>query len=630
MIAGQLVTVVFTYAVGEDGMKEGGRLRIGLPSVAWSKPEVPQYYFWSEFARGRQRMYTQYDRVNTTAKLTTGRQAVPLLESEARFYKPWSYPPRWLTEYDRYWINLTLEDDGLDPGDTITVTYGDPEQLPLTARIQLYPEERINFLVFVDPAGDGQFVEVQESGELCDVVAGPASRIDVVTPSIVRLDSRPEIRVAYTDDVKAAPEPLPHVDGLRMELEGVEARAKSIKINRATDALQVPLPQLAAAGTRGRARRVVVRDRQRDWQARSNPTLVRARGPCLFWGDLHAQSQYHGWCEEDQKGMSCHQPEECYRYARDIACLDFCAVTDTDSITKEIWQDTIDQADKMYEPGRFVTFHGSEVGDNCDGHRNLVFRGDAREPMINAVTPNERGDRLNDVKTARMHQRYADRDDVLLVPHHTKMWASWNQHAPRLERVLEIYSIWGSGEKAGTDLWEVLREMTGGAQEAWSRGYRLGVIAGSDTHTGLPGRSIPGSDRDDFLPYKAGLAGVWAAELTRESVFDALYNRHCYGTTGVRIILETFIDKHPMGSVVAWPRRTARREYRVHVWGTADLDTVTVVKNNQDVHTFTPPGDHATLTWEDKSTAEDNDYYYVRVIQRDGERAWSSPTWLEC
>ena len=629
LVSGQLVTVKFQYTVGKTGMREGGRLRIGLPSVAWAQPEVPQYYFWSEFARGKKRRYTQYDRVNTTAKLKTGRKAVPLLETDAWFFKPWSGQPKWLTEYDRFWITLTLEDDGLSANDKITVTYGDPDQLPLTARVQGFPEERINFLVFVDATGNGHFHEVNGSPWMSEVRSGPANRLDVISPSIVQPDERPEVRVAYTDQVKGPTEPLPCVDNLRLEVTGMKGRAKGVRVKRKTDAVRVALPQLAAAGARRRARHVVVRDTKREWQARSNPTLVRARGPRLFWGDLHAQSQYHGWNEVDQKGMSCHLPKECYRYARDLAGLDFCAVTDTWSITKDIWRDTVEQADKMYEPGRFVTFRGSEVGDNFDGHRNLLFRGDVHEPVVEADTPSERGVGMVELETVNMQQRYAHRTDVLLVPHHTKMWASWDCHKPRLERVLEIYSIWGSGEKAGTDQWEILREMTGGAQEAWARGYRLGVIAGSDTHTGLPGRSIPGCDRDDFMPYKCGLAGVWADELTRESIFNALYARCCYGTTGVRIILETFVDDHPMGSEVNWPRRSSPRDFRINVCATSDLSSVTVVKNNDDVHTFTPRGDHAELVWRDKAIACNGDYYYVRVIQGDGERAWSSPIWLD-
>ena len=55
LIAGQLVTVVFKYTVGEQGLAEGGKLRIGLPHVGWRSPEVPQYYFWSEYVKGKGR-----------------------------------------------------------------------------------------------------------------------------------------------------------------------------------------------------------------------------------------------------------------------------------------------------------------------------------------------------------------------------------------------------------------------------------------------------------------------------------------------------------------------------------------------------------------------------------------------
>lgn len=119
LVAGQLVTVQFKFTVGPREMREGGRLRVGLPNVGWAIPEVPQYYFWSDFARGRKRRYTQYDRVNTTARIESARRrAVTLLETEAQFYRPWRGQPRWLTEYDRFWITVTLEDAGLDAGGT--------------------------------------------------------------------------------------------------------------------------------------------------------------------------------------------------------------------------------------------------------------------------------------------------------------------------------------------------------------------------------------------------------------------------------------------------------------------------------------------------------------------------------
>jgi len=356
--------------------------------------------------------------------------------------------------------------------------------------------------------------------------------------------------------------------------------------------------------------------------------LLRESGPRLFFGDLHGQSQYHGWNPIEKVGISCGTPEQCLSYARDIAGLDFCAITDTASITKEIWQDVVDTAQRMNEPGRFVAFQGSEVGDNVNGHRNLVFSSDQPQPGIDARTASGGGDLLVDLETPRMHKRYEGRDDVILIPHHTKMWLSWDCYDPALEPVMEIHSIWGSGEKAGTDNWAILREMSGGAQEAWARGYKLGVIGGSDTHAGLPGRALPDSDRDDFMPYTAGYAAVWADELSRNGIFKALKRRHCYATTGVRIILETFIDDSPMGSEIAWPDPSKPRELQINVWGQDELDTVMIVKNNQDVRMFDLNAADAQLAWRDESQAQAGDYCYVRVIQRNGHRAWSSPIWL--
>ena len=628
IVAGQLVTVVFEYTVGAGGMREGGRLRIGLPSVGWAMPLVPQHYFWSEYAKGKDRTYTQYDRVNTTVCLETKTNTVGFLEAEPRFRKPWTFPPSWLRDYDRYWITVTTEDDGLEPGDRIIVTYGDPDQHPLTARVQALPERKACFLAFVDAEAGGDFHEVKNSPSMVAVLAGPASQLDVIVPSIVLQGEEVRARVAYSDDVKAPPRPAPDVKTLTIRRDGSDDDPREVSVNDATDSVMIEAPELTANGDADRAIRVEVRDGQRGLSAVSNPSLVRTGGRRLFWGDLHGQSQYHGWTPKEKMGISCNTPEECFRYARDIAGLDFCAVTDSRSIANDIWDDAVQSALRMNEPGRFVAFQGSEVGDNVNGHRNLVFAGDEPEPGITPGKVTGRADIVEDLQVLNMQKRYAGRDDVILIPHHTKMWLNWGRQDPELEPVLEIYSIWGSGEKAGTDLWEILREMSGGAQEAWARGYRIGVIAGSDTHAGMPGRSVPASDRDDFMIYKAGYAAVWADELTRGSLFEALKARRCYGTTGARIILEVFLDDSLMGSEVDWADAAQARALTVNVWGDGELDTVTIVKNNEDVRTFQARGDCAEFVWEDKTPAADGDYYYVRVRQRDDNRAWSSPIWL--
>ena len=39
------------------------------------------------------------------------------------------------------------------------------------------------------------------------------------------------------------------------------------------------------------------------------------------------------------------------------------------------------------------------------------------------------------------------------------------------------------------------------------------------------------------------------------------------------------------------------------------------------------PHFHAELSWEDPASERGRDYYYVRVFQKNGQAAWSSPIW---
>jgi hypothetical protein len=52
------------------------------------------------------------------------------------------------------------------------------------------------------------------------------------------------------------------------------------------------------------------------------------------------------------------------------------------------------------------------------------------------------------------------------------------------------------------------------------------------------------------------------------------------------------------------------------------------VKNNKDFVIF--PGNGPDLQFEYAKTEppKETDFYYLRVIQTDGEMAWSSPVWI--
>jgi hypothetical protein len=52
-------------------------------------------------------------------------------------------------------------------------------------------------------------------------------------------------------------------------------------------------------------------------------------------------------------------------------------------------------------------------------------------------------------------------------------------------------------------------------------------------------------------------------------------------------------------------------------------------RNNKFVYVNNPAGKSAHLTYLDTEPLPGRSYYYVRVIQKDNEMAWSSPVWLE-
>ena len=74
-----------------------------------------------------------------------------------------------------------------------------------------------------------------------------------------------------------------------------------------------------------------------------------------------------------------------------------------------------------------------------------------------------------------------------------------------------------------------------------------------------------------------------------------------------------------------------KRELNVLAAGTGSLDSLEILKNNEVVHSQAGSGKVIRLEWEDaadRRSIPGEDFYYVRVTQTDGNRAWSSPIWI--
>ena len=619
-VTGSYVTLKLTFTTGVDGLAEGARLRVGVPNTGWEPVVVPQLRYWDELVRGKDRKYAPFHSVNTTADVITQRDAVLHLETMERMLIPDEDPAE---AYWRWWITATVEDGPLAGGDQIVLIYGDPRFVRRGVRVQTFPEDGLTISVYVDP-GDGNWVRPGGAPVELDVVSGAPARANVVVPSVIT-GPVPPVRIALTDACHCRPN-----DDPPRSLVLRDERWRRVG-NVRFSGLQPVKVELKNSGAVFEGVTLTDLEGKQIWGT-SNPCIHSDEDNLqLFWGDLHAQSEYHVMHSQEKdarqvgwsKGISCGTPDDVYQYARDVTLLDFVAITDQGAITGVGWELLQQKAIEHYRPGEFATFKSYEAGSPV-GHRNVYFRGDAVEPLQDPRAFSYMPDFL--------YEHYRGREDVMMIPHHVKTWTDWSFHDPDLEPLMEIYSCWGQSENPSMDRWDKGMTPGAGAWEALRRGYRLGMIASSDNHVGMPGRSYQ-HDRQVHTPFPGGLAAVWAPELTREALFDALKSRRCYGTTGARIILDFTLNDQPMGSILEVEGGEVSREVYAYVRGTDAINRVEVVQNGKVVETGTPHHrdrqDVYSLKWRDTTALETNAYYYIRVIQIDGEMGWSSPIWVD-
>ncbi|MFZ2975020.1 MAG: DUF3604 domain-containing protein [Candidatus Moraniibacteriota bacterium] len=161
---------------------------------------------------------------------------------------------------------------------------------------------------------------------------------------------------------------------------------------------------------------------------------------------------------------------------------------------------------------------------------------------------------------------------VIVFAHVGGRYANLTLHNEKLERAIEIHSSWGTFE------WFF--------HEALRRNYQIGVVANSDGHKGRPGASYPGVF--DFGSF-GGLTCILSSKLTRKNIFDALYNRHCYATTGARIYLNINYSmsgkKGIMGDIV---KAKDSPILKVSCCGTSAIDRIEIWNKDEKIYNYFP------------------------------------------
>ncbi len=367
--------------------------------------------------------------------------------------------------------------------------------------------------------------------------------------------------------------------------------------------------------------------------AATAPEPPVAAAHTVYFGDLHVHTG-----EEHGSGRTCGLGalDENYEYARDVAGLDILGIADHDWQLKDQddWNQRMAQNDEWNEDGRFVVIPAYEWTSATYGHRNVYYRDTGWPYFDNSPGPGHNKISADANSPADLWDSLRECGaKALTIAHHPSTGffpVDWSYMDPEFDRLVEVYSTWGSSEYLGSPFpgYASDRHAGLGALDALKLGHRLGMMASSDGHDGNPGNAN-WSHRQAHIHHRlgSGFIAVLADELTREAIWDAMYARRCYATTGTRIVLSFTVNGAIMGSEITAPDGEAR-VIEAHVTGTAPLDHLELVKDGEVVYEQACRGMTDCLDVAE-ADAEGAAFYYLRVFQTDGEMAWSSPVWID-
>jgi hypothetical protein len=127
--------------------------------------------------------------------------------------------------------------------------------------------------------------------------------------------------------------------------------------------------------------------------------------------------------------------------------------------------------------------------------------------------------------------------------------------------------------------------------------------------------------------HRSGLTAVFSNDVTVDGVLAALKRRRCYATSGAKIGLWFEVDGRPMGEELVIGGSV---QFRVVVSGTDPIESLVLVTNGGEETALDASGKEVNINGNlPPPPGSGWCYYFIRVVQTDGEVAWSSPIWMD-
>lgn len=318
----------------------------------------------------------------------------------------------------------------------------------------------------------------------------------------------------------------------------------------------------------------------------------------VLYGNLHAHT-----AASDGIGTV----DEAIRYAREVARIDFLAVTDHDYLLDEEQYRQLMHLAAHESSERFLVLPGFEWSSADYGH--VVVIGSDRLTTSRQV-PSLRG-----------LVAFARRADALLIVAHPSLLG----RPERVLRELQGNDVIVGVEVAGAYDWPSsgyrYRRYDLDALAAFARGWTLGVGIGQDNHHGFWG----GTPIDPAVGKgRTGWIGVLSPSLRRADVIKAIRLGHTFATEDRALRLIVRANGRLMGETLSTTGPLRFSIAAAH----PDLarSRITLYEDNYETPIFSLVPSAAEITQSVAHMPDSRPHvYFARVELPDGRLAWSSP-----
>ena len=448
--------------------------------------------------------------------------------------------------------------------------------------------------------------------EKVDTGVEPEIPQDTVGPNVLNItpgassnlgeNKRPEISAAFEDEAGV------NMDSVKVSLDGVDITSNIVK---SQNGFKYQVTENLKDGSH--TVKVELEDTLGNNTTKQWKFTVGTVETNLYFGQLHSHTNL-----SDGQGTI----DEAYQYAKNIAGVDFVAVTDhsnwfandtqaniNDGSMSSTWNTGLSTADKYNKEGEFVAIYGYEMtwsgSTGGYGHIN-TFNTPGFETRTN--------------KNMNLQNYYnvlkTQEQSLSQLNHPGKTFGDFTDFAhydAAIDEVVTLIEV-GNGEGAirTSGYFPSYEYYT----RALDKGWHVSPTNNQDNHKGKWGNA------------NTARTVVEATDLSRDSIYEAIRERRTYATEDENLRISYKVNGNTMGSILD-ATDSLTFEISVEDINAGDnIKSISIIGDGGKVVNYIDNINSTSKNWTFNLDKNVSSYYYVRVDQADKDIAVTAPIWV--